>query len=142
MSSGEEIVMHGRRLTQMLVCLLAAGVLVTPATAADAGPVADNNAHRFVSVMTRNLDEGTDFGYVQAVAAGTLDFPTALALTYGEVVGSDVCGRAARAADEIAAASPDLVSVQEAAVWTGPVAVNCPGAATPNTIDAEAALLT
>ncbi|HEV7205892.1 MAG TPA: endonuclease/exonuclease/phosphatase family protein [Jatrophihabitans sp.] len=128
--------------SRIVLGLVMTGALVTatPPTAS-AAPVGGNNAHRFVSVMTRNLDEGTDFGYVEAVAAGTLDFPTAVGLTYSEVVASDVCGRAARAADEIAAAGPDLVSLQEAAVWTGPATVNCPGAATPQTIDAEAALL-
>jgi endonuclease/exonuclease/phosphatase family metal-dependent hydrolase len=132
-----------RRRTRMVVCLMTAGALTTPLMAtAYASPVGGNNAHRFVSVMTRNLDEGTDFGYIKAVAAGQLDFPTAVGLTYSEVLASDVCGRAARMADEIASAQPDLVSLQEAAVWTGPVAVNCPGAATPTTIDAEAALLT
>lgn len=131
-----------RKLTRIALCLVAACALTTSLTAtAYAAPVGGNNAHRFVSVMTRNLDEGTDFGYIQAVAAGTLDFATAVGLTYAEVVASDVCGRAATMADEIAAAQPDMVSLQEAAVWTGPAQVDCPGAATPFTIDAEAALL-
>ena len=127
----------------MVLGLLAAVVsVVSLTTTAYAAPPGGNNAHRFISVMTRNLDEGTDFGYIMQVAAGTLDFPTAVAMTYAEVVASDVCGRAARMADEIAAAQPDVVSLQEAAVWTGPARVDCPGAATPYTIDAEAALLT
>lgn len=122
--------------------LMAASVVVASFPApANAAPPGGNNAHRFISVMTRNLDEGTDFGYIKQVAAKTLDFPTAVAQTYAEVVASDVCGRAARIADEIAAAQPDVVSLQEAAVWTGPARVDCPGAATPRTIDAEAALL-
>ena len=132
-----------RKLTRIALCLVAACALTISLTAtAYAAPAGGNNAHRFISVMTRNLDEGTDFGYIEAAAAGTLDFQTAVGLTYAEVLASDVCGRAARMADEIAAARPDVVSVQEAAVWTGPVRVNCPGAATPYTIDAEAALLT
>jgi endonuclease/exonuclease/phosphatase family metal-dependent hydrolase len=127
--------------------LIMSGTLVVAAVVSSSTPAAaaadgGNNAARSVSVMTRNLDEGTDFGYVQAVAAGQLDFATAVGLTYAEVVASDVCGRAAPIADEIAATQPDVVSLQEAAVWTGPVPVNCPGAATPMTIDAEAALLT
>lgn len=131
-----------RRLMRTLLVLVMASALVAPLTASAYGaPPGGNNAHRFISVMTRNLDEGTDFGYIKQVAAGTLDFPTAVAQTYAEVVASDVCGRAARMADEIAAARPDVVSLQEAAVWTGPAQVDCPGAATPNTIDAEAALL-
>ena len=104
----------------MVLGLVAAGAaVVSLTTSAYAAPPGGNNAHRFISVMTRNLDEGTDFGYIQAVAAGKLDFATAVGLTYAEVVASDVCGRAARMADEIAAAQPDVVSLQEAAVWTG-----------------------
>ena len=114
--------------------------MLPQASAAAAVPPA-NGAHSFVTIMTRNMDEGTDFGYITAAAAGQMDLATAVSLTYNEVVASDVCGRAARIADEIAAAQPDLVSIQEAAVWTGPVPVNCPGAATPTTIDAEAALM-
>lgn len=130
-------------LARAALCLMMTGVLATALTpTASAAPAGGNDAHRFISVMTRNLDEGTDFGYVTAVAAGTLDFPTAVSLTYSEMLASDVCGRAARVADEIAAAQPDVVSVQEAALWTGPVPVNCPGAATPTTVDAGAALLT
>jgi endonuclease/exonuclease/phosphatase family metal-dependent hydrolase len=131
------------RLVRIVLGLVTAGALVVSMTAtANAAPTGGNNAHRYISVMTRNLDEGTDFGYIKQVAAGTLEFPTAVAMTYAEVVASNVCGRAARMADEIAAAQPDVVSLQEAAVWTGPAQVNCPGAATPFTIDAEAALLT
>lgn len=122
--------------------VISSAVLAAPTTTAGAARPAGNAAHRYVSVMTRNLDEGTDFGYIKQVAAGTLDFSTAVAMTYAEVAASDVCGRAARMADEIAATQPDVVSLQEAAVWTGPFQVNCPGAATPRTIDAEAALLT
>lgn len=130
-------------LARIALCLVMTGaVSTTLAATASAAPTGANNAHRFVSVMTRNLDEGTDFGYITAAAAGTLDFTKAVGLTYSEMLASDVCGRAARVADEIAAAQPDLVSVQEAAMWTGPVPVNCPGAATPTTVDAEAALLT
>lgn len=119
---------------------LAAGAVATPIRAS--APTIGHAAAPPLRVMTRNLDEGTDFGYITAVAAGQLDFNTAVGLTYLEVVASNVCRRAARMADEIANARPDLVSVQEAAVWTGPVPVHCPGAATPTTIDAEAALLT
>jgi endonuclease/exonuclease/phosphatase family metal-dependent hydrolase len=117
-------------------------VLVAPTaagTTASSRHSAAKTAH--ITVMTRNLDEGTDFGYIVAATYGLLPFSDAVGLTYGEVVGSDVCGRAARIADEIAAAEPDIVSLQEVARWTGPVPVNCPGAASPTTIDAEAALL-
>lgn len=131
-----------RRLGVVLSSLgLATGIWMGPSAipAAAAGP---GGAHSWVRVMTRNLDEGTDFGYIKLAAAGLMSFSDAVGATYTEVLSSDVCGRAARIADEIAATEPDLVSVQEAAVWTGPVTVNCPGAASATTIDAEAALLT
>ena len=135
--------MSGRRFTRTVVSIAAVLAVVTPAAThpAAADAAGGNLAHRFVTVMTRNLDEGTDFGYVIAAASGQISFSDAVALTYGEVLASNVCGRAARMADEIAAAKPDLVSIQEAAVWTGPVAASCVGAATPTTIDAGAALL-
>ena len=135
--------MHHRGLARTVVSVAVGLAVVTPVAARPgaADAAADNLAHRFVTVMTRNLDEGTDFGYVIAAANGQIAFSTAVALTYGEVLASNVCGRAATMADEIAAARPDLVSIQEAAVWTGPVAAGCAGAATPTTIDAGAALL-
>ena len=106
-----------RRLRDIGLGLVVCVLTVSTAAVAAAKPVGGNNAHRFVTVMTRNLDEGTDFGYIQAAAAGQLPLSEAVALTYSEVVASDVCDRAALAADEIAASRPDLVSVQEAAVW-------------------------
>ncbi len=135
---------HG--LVRIVITLAAAMAIVTPLAArpatAHAAPPGGNNAHRFVSVMTRNLDEGTDFGYITAAANGLMSFPDAISATYGEVLASNVCGRAARVAEEIAAAQPDLVSLQEAAVWTGPAPAGCSGANSPTTIDAEAALMT
>jgi endonuclease/exonuclease/phosphatase family metal-dependent hydrolase len=132
---------HG--LTRLAVTIAAVLTVVAPVAirpdTVDAA--AGNQAHRLVTVMTRNLDEGTDFGYVVAAAAGQITLAEAVALTYGEVLASNVCGRAASMADEIAAANPDLVSIQEAAVWTGPLPTGCIGADAPTTIDAGAALL-
>jgi endonuclease/exonuclease/phosphatase family metal-dependent hydrolase len=128
-------------ITFVVAMAIVAPIAARPGTAL-AAPPGGNNAHRFVSVMTRNLDEGTDFGYITAAANGLMSFANAVAATYGEVLASNVCGRAARVADEIASAQPDLVSLQEAAVWTGPVPAGCAGAASSTTIDAEAALMT
>lgn len=131
-----------RRTSVISIAAVAGFALATlpQPTAAAAVPPADG-AHSFVTVMTRNLDEGTDFGYIMAAASGQMSLDSAITQTYLEVVASDVCGRAARIADEIAAAQPDLVSIQEAAVWTGPLPANCPGAQTTTTIDAQAALM-
>lgn len=67
-----------------------------------------NDAHRFITVMTRNMDGGTDFGYI--VGPNALPFATGAALTYQEVLAIDIPQRASAIADEIAATQPDLVS--------------------------------
>lgn len=70
-------------------------------------------------VMTYNVDEGTDFGAIIGVLTNTssTDFATAVQQTVAEVENSDPAGRAQRLADEIAAAQPDLVGLQEVALW-------------------------
>lgn len=132
----------GRAFATVALAAAVCAPVAVEATAVSAAPPDGNAAHRSVSVMTRNLDEGTDFGYVFAAARGATPFSDAISLTYREVLTSDVCGRAARIADEIAAAQPDLVSLQEAAVWTGPIPAGCAGAGSPTTIDAASALMT
>jgi hypothetical protein len=74
-----------------------------------------------LTVLTRNMDEGTDFGpLVHATSTG--QFLTAAATTWQEVEASNIPERAAGIADEIAATKPDLVSIEEAAIWrTGPL---------------------
>jgi len=69
-----------------------------------------------VTVMTRNMDAGTDLGPV----IGATSIPALLAATaatWVEVVGSGAPERAARIADEIAAAKPDLIALQEVTLW-------------------------
>jgi hypothetical protein len=90
-----------------------------------------------LTVMTRNMDEGTDFGpLVKAKTYG--QFLTAAATAWEEVEASDIPQRAAGIADEIVAAKPDLVSIEEASVWrTGPLL----GSASTVIYDALASLL-
>jgi endonuclease/exonuclease/phosphatase family metal-dependent hydrolase len=91
------------------------GLGALPAGAGNAG-----NAPA-LTVMTRNLDTGTDFGYFFGGP-----FPTPLhrvAATYAEVLASDPAGRAELLADEILASRPDLIALQEADLWqTAPAA--------------------
>ena len=94
--------------------------------------------HAFLSVMTRNMDEGTDFGYVTAAAGQPQLLGPAIVQTFCEVVASNVEQRAARIAYEIAANQPDIVSLQEVAEWQSFVPLPCTA---PTTIDAEGALL-
>jgi endonuclease/exonuclease/phosphatase family metal-dependent hydrolase len=113
-------------------------VVLPSAAAQSTSPAGVNNAHSFLTVMTRNMDEGTDFGYITAAAGNPAALQQAMVQTFCEVVASNVEQRAARIADEIAAANPDMVSLQEAAEWQSSVALPCSG---PTSIDAEAALL-
>ena len=75
-----------------------------------------------VTVMTQNMDAGTDLGFALAYINSAT--PTVgIDLTYQEVLKSNFSGRAAILAQEIKAANPDLVSLQEVTVWgTGPTA--------------------
>jgi len=71
---------------------------------------------RRLTVMTRNMDAGTDLGPV-IVATSIPALLAATAATYLEVVASGAPERAARIADEIAAARPDLIALQEVTLW-------------------------
>ncbi len=77
-----------------------------------------------VTVMTRNMDAGTDLGF--ALAYLNTSTPTVgIDLTYQELLQGNFAGRAAILAQEIAAAKPHLVSLQEVTVWsTGPDALH------------------
>ena len=122
-------------------CLLVVGMLIATAFAQD-HPAHAQGANSFLTVMTRNMDEGTDFGFILAAAGNLSALQAALGETFCEVVASNPELRAAQIADEIAAAQPDLVSLQEVAEWQSSL-LFCPGAAIgpPTTIDAETALL-
>jgi len=123
-------------------CLLVVGMLIATAFAQDHPAHAQD--HSFLTIMTRNMDEGTDFGFIAAAAAvgDPALFQVALGETFCEVVASNPELRAAQIADEIAAAQPDLVSLQAVSKWQSSL-LFCPGAAIgpPTTIDAETALL-
>lgn len=98
---------------------------------------ADDNKDRVLTVMTRNLDNGTDFGLIFA-ARSQSDLVIATGATYAEVQASNIPERAAAVADEIAAANPDLVGLQEVYTYrVGPFG----GPATTVTYDALQSLL-
>jgi hypothetical protein len=70
-----------------------------------------------VSVMTQNMDDGTDLGF--ALAYLNTSTPTVgIDLTYQEILQSNFAGRAAILAQEIATAKPHMVSLQEVTLWT------------------------
>ena len=113
-------------------------VAALPLVAGPAPASASTGPRSFLTVMTRNMDEGTDFGYILAAAGHPELLGPAIVKTFCEVVASNVEQRAARIADEIAASQPDMVSLQEVARWRSFVPLPCTG---PTVIDAESALL-
>ena len=82
-----------------------------------------------VSIMTQNMDEGTDQTFIVAAALNLapLTVPDAVDLTFAEIQASNLPARAAALAHQIALKKPDLLALQEAALWrVGPT----PAAAT------------
>src|ERR1035437_1703566 len=74
-----------------------------------------------VTVMTRNVDAGTDLGYVLAATDET-SFAQGMADTLKELQASKFQERAALLAAEIGATMPDLIALQEVTLWrTGPI---------------------
>ncbi len=70
-----------------------------------------------VSIMTQNMDAGTDLGFVLALGGNELSVD----LTLAEVTASDPAGRAALLATQIALEQPHILALQEATLWrTGP----------------------
>jgi endonuclease/exonuclease/phosphatase family metal-dependent hydrolase len=79
-----------------------------------------DNPH-VVTVMTRNVDAGTDMNYVLA-ATDEQSLAIGMHLTIEELNASGFAQRAAKLADEIAAQQPDLIALQEVTLWrTGPI---------------------
>ena len=68
---------------------------------------------RSVTVMTQNMDAGTDLGFLFKEP----DLLKAATLTYGEVLDSDIPGHTALLARIIARQQPDLISLQEVTLW-------------------------
>lgn len=65
-----------------------------------------------VTIMTQNMDAGTDLGFALALGA-----PTGVDLTLAEIQASDIPGRADLLAAKIAVEQPHLVALQEATLW-------------------------
>src|ERR1022692_1697221 len=74
-----------------------------------------------VKIMTQNIDEGTGEGYIVEALFGQMPLPQAVDLTYAELHASHLQERARLIAGQIAAQKPDIVVLQEVALWrTGP----------------------
>ena len=72
----------------------------------------DDDDHRGLVVMTRNMDNGTDFGPIFA-AQTQAQLVGAVTATYAEIQASNIPERAKGIAQEIRATRPDLVGLQE-----------------------------
>jgi endonuclease/exonuclease/phosphatase family metal-dependent hydrolase len=72
-----------------------------------------------VKIMTQNMDDGTDQTYVIAALTGQLPIPvpSAVDLTFLELQASNFEGRAKALARRIAHEKPDILALQEAALW-------------------------
>lgn len=87
---------------------------------------AQGNRDRVVSVMTRNLDAGSDFGYVIQAVTGhqptDAELLAAVSQTFGEMIASNIPLRAQGIAAEVATYQPDLIGLQEiTSLRTGPI---------------------
>ncbi len=106
-------------MSRLIICIL----LILGAPNVNAGE--GDNSDRTLRVMTRNMDLGSDFGYIFEVLATNPNDQSALLLaiteTYLEVLASQIPQRADALAAEIQARQPDLVALQEVStVSTGP----------------------
>jgi endonuclease/exonuclease/phosphatase family metal-dependent hydrolase len=79
-----------------------------------------DSANPTVTIMTRNMDSGTDLGYIFG-ATDQSSYISGMAATLAEIQASNLHQRAALLAGEIAATMPDLIALQEVTLWrTGP----------------------
>jgi endonuclease/exonuclease/phosphatase family metal-dependent hydrolase len=92
-------------------------VVLLPVSSASYVFAQNGNQNRDLSVMTRNMDAGSDFGYILAAAQNpnstNLDMLIAITATFSEMHMSDYAGRADGIAAEIQTTKPYLVGLQE-----------------------------
>lgn len=80
-----------------------------------------SNKDRLLTVMTRNMDNGTDFGPIFSAQTQS-QLVTAVSTTFVEIQASNIPERAAGIAEEVAATQPDLVGLQEVFTYrVGPI---------------------
>lgn len=120
----------GRRLVAGLLAVMA---LAAVAPAAEAKKAKPKPSDSHVSVMTRNLYLGTDL--IKIATAPTLDqFKLRVTEGFNQVKATNFPARSKVIAKEIKRTKPDLIGLQEAALWrTGP----SDGSTTPNATKVE-----
>jgi hypothetical protein len=85
---------HELGLLNRTLCATILALLTCFSSAAGAWDNHHNNNKSAVTVMTQNMDAGTDFGYLFAVPTYIPDLVTAATMTYDEVQKSDIPKRA------------------------------------------------
>jgi endonuclease/exonuclease/phosphatase (EEP) superfamily protein YafD len=96
--------------------ILLAVALVLPVIGLPAAAQASSGSQLQITAMTYNLFQGTEL--TEAAGATTLtQLLTAVAADYGEVVRTDFPQRAQAIAAAAQSAAPDLIGLQEAALW-------------------------
>lgn len=108
-----------RMASSSLILAAAAALFTTLAVPAGASPGQVPQSRREVSVMTRNLYLGADFVPLLTTPADQLNNAVAGILMSVRLSQPEV--RMQQVAREIHGASPDVVALQEAAVWTSSV---------------------
>ncbi len=108
-----------------VLCVAAVMLFAWLAAAPPAAAQVLSNGKGTLRVMTYNVDEGTD--YIELLQATSLaDVTNAMAFTIFQVRSTDPAARADAIAAQIAAASPQLVGLQEVTQWrtgSNPVAL-------------------
>jgi len=112
-------IMLRNSMSRLIICIL----LILGASNINAGD--GDHRDRTLRVMTRNMDLGSDFGYIFEVLATNPNDQSALVVaitkTYLEVLASQIPQRADALAAEIQTTQPDLVALQEVSTLsTGP----------------------
>lgn len=104
-----------RRFSLAAILALLALLLLIPGSAAAKQP-GDQGQGKVANVMTRNVYLGADLS--PAIGAGTPEqLVTANGIIFRQVLANDFPLRAEGLADEILGAKPDLVGLQEVALW-------------------------
>jgi endonuclease/exonuclease/phosphatase family metal-dependent hydrolase len=104
---------------------------------------AQARASQPVTVMSYNIFQGSELSHTLS-AKSLAALPAAVAADYANVIASNIPARAAALAAEIKASKPDLVGLQEAALWrtqSPPAGIKIPGTATAVGFDTVALLV-
>src|SRR5215475_15469280 len=101
-----------RNRNQLTKLSLLSAVLMT----LSATQIQADDSDRHLKVMTRNMDTGTDLGYIFS-ATDQFSFLVAVTNTFQESHASNIAERAAGVAAEIHDQQPDFVALQELTRW-------------------------